>query len=102
MEASLEAEERATGDARKLSLDMEDGTGCANLFWLRVRGFPKQTEAKMLDELRAKWTPKSRWGLDKLTCTHVVDVVYAWGRYYYGNWVWPKLPNYVRPSHQPL
>ena len=37
VEEVLEAEERATGAARKLTLEMGDGKDPATLFWLRVR-----------------------------------------------------------------
>lgn len=55
------------------------------------------TEAAMLSQIRASWTEHGVWGFDKQRCTHCVDVVSAWGRLYYGCWVWPRVnPPQVR------
>jgi hypothetical protein len=60
VEAKLEAEEKATGDSRKQSLQLGPDMDHANLFWLRVRGFPKFAEENVLTGFRERWTESSR------------------------------------------
>lgn len=59
-------------------------------YWLRVRTMGAEAELKLLDALRSAWTEEASWGLDKVACTHVVDVIRSWGHYYVGVWVLPS------------
>jgi len=59
-------------------------------YWLRVRTMGAEAELKLLGALRSAWTSEASWGLDKVACTHVVDVIRSWGHYYVGVWVLPS------------